>query len=186
MRPSISSLNLLSALAVLPVSPLTASASHRTHLATLLFASLLRFSQSAKALAQAVVPTLAVQPPPTPSVGGAFFVPADNTHAPSNAGMSPEEELDNDDRPQTLLQTLAEHLSLSFLSRSRAIERGDGREEHEWDRLIVGYLTLLAQWLWENPNAVREFLEAGGLSVVGRVAIESDRHFDSSALSIAC
>jgi intracellular protein transport protein USO1 len=150
------------------VSPLTASTSTRTHLAALLFSSLLRFLPSAKSLAQAVVPTLAVHPHSTPSVGGAFFVPADNANAPNIPSQTgpPDEDPDNDDRPQTLLQTLSEHLSLSFLSRSRAIERGDGREEREWDRLIVGYLSLLAQWLWENPSAVREFLEAGGLSVV--------------------
>jgi hypothetical protein len=30
----------------------------------------------------------------------------------------------------------------------------------------VAYLCLLSQWLWEDPGAVREFLNAGGLSVV--------------------
>ncbi|KAF8588828.1 hypothetical protein K439DRAFT_1334276 [Ramaria rubella] len=163
--PSIASLNLLSALTIPPTSPLTVPNSNRIHLATLLFSSLIRISSSVKALAQAVVPSLAVQPPPTPSVGGTFFVPADGTGV-SEHPQPGEEDIDNDDRPQTLLQTLAEHLSLSFLSRVRAIEKSDGREEREWDRLIVGYLSLLAQWLWENPSAVREFLEAGGLSVL--------------------
>lgn len=176
MPPSIASLNLLSALAAFPAAPLTTSASNRIHLATLLFASLLRLSPSAKFLAQAVVPTLVNQPPPTSTPGGVFFVPADSTSAPNaslNTDASNEEDPDNDDQPQTLLQTLSEHLSLSFLSRSRAIERGAGREEREWDRLIVGYLSLLAQWLWENPSAVREFLEAGGLSVVGALAFKN-------------
>jgi hypothetical protein len=101
-------------------------------------------------------------------------VPADGAGPPEKP--SQEEDPDNDERPQTLLQTLAEHLSLSFLSRGRAIERGDGREEREWDRLIVGYLSLLSQWLWENPNAVREFLEAGGLSVVSLFGFCDRRH----------
>lgn len=171
------------------MSPLTASTSNRTHLAALLLSSLIRFSPPAKSLAQAVVPTLAVQPPSTPSVGGAFFVPADNANspnAPSQGGPS-NEDPDNDDRPQTLLQTLSEHLSLSFLSRSRAIDRGDGREEREWDHLIVGYLSLLTQWLWENPSAVREFLEAGGLSVVRSLNPSSVHGFrPSRVLTIAC
>jgi hypothetical protein len=73
---------------------------------------------------------------------------------------------DDDDPPQALLQILSENLSLSSLSRSRADT--SERESREWDRLVVAYLTLLAQWLWEDPAAVREFLNTGGLSVVCR------------------
>jgi hypothetical protein len=62
-----------------------------------------------------------------------------------------------------LLHLFAENLSLCFLSRSRA---EDDREEREWNRLIVGYICLLAQWLWDDPKATREFLEAGGLGTV--------------------
>ena len=165
VSPSIASLNLLSALTTLPASPLNPSTATRIHFSNLLFASLLRFSPSAKSLAQEVVPGLAIHPPLTPSASGAFFVPADGT----GASVPQQEDPDSDDRPQTLLQTLTEHLSLSFLSRSRAIERGNSREERQWDRLLVGYLSLLSQWLWENPNGVREFLEAGGLSLVSRL-----------------
>lgn len=71
---------------------------------------------------------------------------------------------DDDEPPQSLIQHLSENLSLSFLSRSRS-DNSD-REAREWDRLVVGYLCLLSQWLWEDPKAVREFLEAGGLGVV--------------------
>lgn len=73
---------------------------------------------------------------------------------------------DDDDPPQALLQILSENLSLSSLSRSRADT--SEREAREWDRLVVAYLCLLSQWLWEDPGAVREFLNAGGLSVVCR------------------
>lgn len=128
----------------------------------MLFSVLLQ-SSSTKESAHAVVPSLIVHP----ASGGssdAFFVPADGTALKPSENNAPEE--DNEDRPQNLLQTLSEHLSLAFLSRNRATERGDAREEREWDRLIVGYLTLLSQWLWENPGGVREFLEVGGLSVV--------------------
>jgi hypothetical protein len=34
------------------------------------------------------------------------------------------------------------------------------------DHVICTYLSLLAQWLWEDPRAVRKFLEAGGLGVL--------------------
>lgn len=73
---------------------------------------------------------------------------------------------DDEDPPQTLLATLAEHLTLSFLSRSRAASAETERETREWDRLIVVYLALLTQWLWDDPKAVREFLENGGVGMV--------------------
>ena len=164
VQSSIASISLLGAIATLPSSPLSRTVSTRIHLATMLLASLLRSSPPAKSLVRGVVPTLLPQHPMTPAPNASFFVPADGPAA----GEEPvvEKTDDEEDRPQTLLQTIAEHLSLAFLSRSKSIERGDGREEREWDRLIIGYLSLLSQWLWENPVGVREFLEAGGLSVV--------------------
>ena len=80
----------------------------------------------------------------------------------------PPEEEPEADEPQTLLQILSEHLSLAFLARGRA-DTSD-REAREWDRLLVGYLTLLSQWLWEDPQAVRQFLEAGALGIVSRLS----------------
>jgi hypothetical protein len=102
---------------------------------------------------------------PVGETGGNFFVPADG--APPEEPPTPEAD-DDDDPPQTLLQILSENLSLSSLSRSRADT--SERESREWDRLVVAYLCLLSQWLWEDPSAVREFLNAGGLSVVRRFA----------------
>ena len=90
-------------------------------------------------------------------------MPADGGPPPEVVSLV-EPEKDDDEQPQTLLQLLSENLSLSFLSRSRA-DTSD-RESREWDRLVVGYLCLLSQWLWEDPKAVKEFLEAGGLGVV--------------------
>ncbi|KIJ51264.1 hypothetical protein M422DRAFT_158428 [Sphaerobolus stellatus SS14] len=160
--PSIASISLLGAITTLPTSPLSRTVSTRIHLATKLLASLLRSSPSAKSLVHDIVPSLLAANPATPSHPGSFFIPADGG-PPADQALEKDED---EDRPQTLLQTIAEHLSLSFLSRAKAIERGDGREEREWDRVIVGYLSLLSQWLWENPAGVREFLEAGGLSVL--------------------
>ncbi|KAF8161793.1 p115 like vesicle tethering protein [Mycena galopus ATCC 62051] len=128
-----------------------------THIATLLFAHILRSSPRAKSLARNITP------PSLQSVaetGGNFFVPADG--APPEEPPAPEVD-DDDDPPQALLQILSENLSLSSLSRSRADT--SERESREWDRLVVAYLCLLSQWLWEDPGAVREFLNTGGLSV---------------------
>ena len=73
---------------------------------------------------------------------------------------------EDEDEPQTLIALLAEHLQLSLLPRTRSVSTETERETREWDRLIVIYLSLLIQWLWENPSAVREFLENGGIGMV--------------------
>ncbi|KAJ7133695.1 p115 like vesicle tethering protein [Mycena crocata] len=130
-----------------------------THLSTLLFAHLLRSSARAKALARSITPPSLHANAETS--GGNFFVPADG--APPEEPVAPEPD-DDDEPSQTLLQILSENLSLSSLSRSRADT--SEREAREWDRLVVAYLCLLSQWLWEDPGAVREFLNAGGLSVL--------------------
>ncbi|KAF8058707.1 p115 like vesicle tethering protein [Lyophyllum atratum] len=128
-----------------------------THLATLLFSHLLRSSPRVKALARSITPPPASGLPDQDT--GSFFVPADGAPPPP-----PPEEDDDDEPPQTLLQILSENLSLSLLSRSRA-DTSD-RESREWDRLVVGYLCLLSQWLWEDPQSVRDFLDAGGFGVL--------------------
>ena len=126
-----------------------------THLATLLFAHLIRSSSRVKASARLVVPGL-IQAAPSPN---AFFVPADGAPLESTPVNEPEDE-----EAQTLLQVLNENLSLSLLSRSRA--NTSDKETREWDRYVVGYLCLLSQWLWEDPKSIRDFLDAGGLGVV--------------------
>ncbi|KAE9390720.1 hypothetical protein BT96DRAFT_333434 [Gymnopus androsaceus JB14] len=70
--------------------------------------------------------------------GGSFFVPAS---VPTSAAHE-----EDDDSVQTLLQILAVHLSLAFLSRSKT-DTSD-LESREWDRLVVGYLSLLCHRLW--------------------------------------
>lgn len=146
---------LLYALTTVPVSPLNVLSVTSTHFAALLFSHLLRFSPRAKILARSIVP----QSGASTQSNSSFFVPADGGQPPA-----PPEDDDDGDAPQTLLQILSEHLSLAFLARGRA-DLPD-REAREWDRLCVGYLCLLIQWLWEDPPAVREFLEAGALGVV--------------------
>ncbi|KAJ7744676.1 p115 like vesicle tethering protein [Mycena metata] len=153
---------LLHSLASAPSSSaaLEPSTVNSTHLATLLFAHLLRSSARAKALARSITPP-SLQPLPAAGTGN-FFVPADG--APPEAPPEPEVDDDDDDPPQALLQILSENLSLSSLARSRADT--SELEAREWDRLVVAYLCLLSQWLWEDPAAVREFLNTGGLSVL--------------------
>lgn len=147
---------LIHAITSIPNSPISVPGITSTHLSCLVFASLLRSSPRAKNLARSIVPQL----PSAQSSTGSFFVPADGGPPPAEPEKTPED----DEPPQTLLQILAEHLSLSFLSRTRA-DTSD-QEAREWDRLIVGYLCLLIQWLWEDAHAVRDFLEAGALGMV--------------------
>jgi len=129
-----------------------------THFAALLFSHLLRSSPRVKSSARLIIPS-SVSAPPEQSEG-AFFVPADGTPPPP----APPPESEDEEPPQTLLQILSENLSLAFLSRSLA-DTSD-RESREWDRLLVGYLCLLSQWLWEHPKSVREFLDVGGFGVL--------------------
>lgn len=146
---------LLHSLCLSPSSPLNIADVTSTHLATLLFAHLLAGSPKAKTAARSIKPSSNI--PGETSVQGPLFVPADSTPAPT-----PPED-DEEDAPQSLLHLFAENLSLCFLSRARA---EDDREEREWSRLIVGYICLLAQWLWDDPKSTMEFLEAGGLGTV--------------------
>jgi len=144
---------LLQCLASPPSTPLHEPSVTATHLASLLFCHLLRSSPHAKELASLITP-------PPDSGSDDFFVPADG--APVE--VKSEKVVEDEEPPQTLLQILSENLSLSFLSRSRV--NTSERESREWDRLVVGYLCLLSQWLWENPVAVRDFLQSGGLGLV--------------------
>ncbi|KZV69403.1 hypothetical protein PENSPDRAFT_652372 [Peniophora sp. CONT] len=119
--------------------------------ASVLLAHLLRHTPPCKNLARQIIP-----PPLNAEGGGAFFVPADGGAPPQ-----PEEKDEDEDEAQSLLQILTEHLSLAFLARTRdGLSEADSRE---WDRWLIAYLSLLSQWLWEDPKAVRTFLEAGGM-----------------------
>ncbi|KAH9174436.1 p115 like vesicle tethering protein [Lactarius sanguifluus] len=152
---------LLFGLVIPPGTPLDRANTSSVQFAVILFAHLLRHSPHCKALARQIIP-----PPLTPllaqsQAGGTFFVPADGETPPAT-DLPPKDDAEDD--PQSLLATLTEHLSLTFLQRSRAGLAP--RETREADRVICAYLSLLAQWLWEDPRAVREFLEAGGLGVL--------------------
>ncbi|TFK50764.1 hypothetical protein OE88DRAFT_1700306 [Heliocybe sulcata] len=149
---------LLQYLSTPPSSPANPVSVVSTQLAAMLFAHLLRSSARAKALARSIKPPSAGTD--AGQGGGSLFVPADGQAPP----LPQSSEDDDDDSPQTLIQLLNEHLSLALLSRSRAAS--SDREAREWDRLVTVYLSLLSQWLWEDPKAVREFLDSGGLGTL--------------------
>ncbi|KAI9441770.1 p115 like vesicle tethering protein [Lactarius indigo] len=152
---------LLFGLVIPPGTPLDRANTSSVQFAGILFAHLLRHSPHCKTLARQIVPPPLTPLPAQSQEGGAFFVPADGGTPPA-ADLPPKDDAEDD--PQSLLATLTEHLSLAFLQRSRA--ELAPREAREADRVICAYLSLLAQWLWEDPRAVREFLEAGGLGVL--------------------
>ncbi|KAK1235107.1 Vesicle-mediated ER to Golgi transport protein [Marasmius sp. AFHP31] len=153
---------LLQALIMTPSSesPLDPAIVTSIHFASLLLSHLLRNSPRSKSLARSIKPQIGGA---AAQSSGNFFVPADAS-APAQAAPQADVPDDDDEPPQTLCQIITENLSLSFLARSRA--NNSDRESREWDRLIVAYTCLLSQWLWEEPGAVRDFLEAGGLGIL--------------------
>ena len=152
---------LLFGLIIPPNSPLDRANVSSVQFAAVLFAHLLRHAPQCKSLARKIVPPPLTPLPASSTAGGAFFVPADGAPLPAPESASKD---DVEDGSESLLALLAEHLSLAFLQRSRA--ELAPRETREADRIICAYLSLLTQWLWEDPRAVREFLEAGGLGVL--------------------
>ena len=138
--------------------PLDVATITSTQFASLVFTHLIRRIPRAKAAALQIVPPLGDVPA---SGGGNFFVPADNS------GSAPPPPPEDEDEPLPLMQVLTEHLSLAFISRPK-MEIGDAptRETREWDRIIINYISLLIQWLWDDPKCVRAYLEAGGLTLV--------------------
>jgi hypothetical protein len=152
---------LLFGLIIPPNSPLDRTDVSSVQFAAVLFAHLLRHAPYCKDLAHKIIPRPLTPLPASSTAGGAFFVPADGEPPPP---PDPPAKDDPEDAPQNLLALLTEHLSLAFLQRSRAGLAP--REAREADRVICTYLALLSQWLWEDPRAVREFLEAGGLGVL--------------------
>lgn len=139
-------------------TPLDITAITSTQFASLVFAHLIRGTPRARDAALQIVPPSGDG---SASGGGQFFVPADNS------GNAPPPPLEDEDEPLPLMQILTEHLSLAFISRPK-MQVGDSptRETREWDRIIINYICLLVQWLWDDPKSVRAYLEAGGLPLV--------------------
>ncbi|KAL1759834.1 p115 like vesicle tethering protein [Schizophyllum commune] len=156
------------------VNPPDASAPDAgTQFACVLFAHLVRSAPAAKAAARSIKPDL---PSSAGGGSGAFFVPADSPGAPP---PPPPDADDDDEPPQALIPMLCENLSLALLARGRQAEQGDGdavshtisvlrsrNARRDLDALIAAYVALLSQWLWDDPSAVREFADSGGVGIL--------------------
>jgi hypothetical protein len=131
-----------------------------TQFSAFLFAHLLRSSRRAKSLALAITPSAFSADEESDS--NPLFAAVDSGPSPSEAaGADGSEEHDS---PRSLLEILAENLSLTLLARSRA--NTSERESRDYDRQVVAYVSLLSQWLWDEAEAVRQFLDVGGLGLV--------------------
>ena len=158
------SLRILRALADPPSSaqPLAPSTALHSLFASLVFTSLIRSSTKCKTAAHAIIPSHLLYPGQAPASGT---------------------EDDDEEPPPSLLATLMGSVALALRSRSQARDTianaaavagaagaepvGSG-ELTEWDRVIVGYLSVLCFWCWDDPQSVREVLDEGGaLGVVG-------------------
>ncbi|GAA6058533.1 hypothetical protein JCM10212_006972 [Sporobolomyces blumeae] len=68
---------------------------------------------------------------------------------------------DEDDRA-SLVAVLVGNLMMAQREQAHSQNAGLGPDRMlEWSRVMVGYLTTLAVWLWESPGTVKEFLSEG-------------------------
>ncbi|GAA5859616.1 hypothetical protein JCM1840_006374 [Sporobolomyces johnsonii] len=109
--------------------------SYHPFFACLLFSHLLLNSEPSKAAARRI------------------YFQGDDTE-PGGAG-------DEDDRA-SLVAVLVGNLMMAQREQAQSANAGLGPERGlEWSRVMVGYLTTLAVWLWESPGTVKEFLSEG-------------------------
>ncbi|KAL7413626.1 p115 like vesicle tethering protein [Mrakia frigida] len=128
---------------------------YRPLFASLLFAHLLRISETTKKIAREITF-------PSPS-------------SLSSSSDEPDEE-DDDDGPTGLVQVVVGNLMMAAREQSEAANReakeggvGGGEAERErramkgkdWTRAMVGWLEVLAVWMWDSPKTVKEFLSEG-------------------------
>lgn len=145
---------MLSALTDYPASGPTYDP-YRPLFASLLFAHLLRISETCKKLARSIT-----IPPP----GG--------------ESSAPPEDDDDDDGPTGLVQVIVGNLMMAAREQTEAANReareggADSVGEREmkgkdWTRASVGWLECLAVWMWDSPKTVKDFLEeSANLQVV--------------------
>jgi len=109
--------------------------SHPSFFASLLFSHLLLHSEVSKSYARRT-----------------YFAGSDT---------EPGGEGDEDDRV-SLVAIIVGNLMMAQREQAMSQNQGLGIERSlEWSRLMVGYLTCLATWLWESPGTVQEFLSEG-------------------------
>ncbi|GAA5922633.1 uncharacterized protein JCM15063_003368 [Sporobolomyces koalae] len=127
---------LLHALRVFPTSSRNEPFdSQPSFFASLLFSHLLLHSETSKAFARRI-----------------YFVGSDT---------EPGGEGDEDERT-SLVAILVGNLMMAQREQAMNQNQGLGSEVFlEWSRVMIGYLTALATWLWESPGTVKEFLSEG-------------------------
>jgi hypothetical protein len=109
--------------------------SYPSFFASLLFSHLLLHSETSKSYARRI-----------------YFAGSDT---------EPGGEGDEDERT-SLVAILVGNLMMAQREQAMSQNQGLGQDRiMEWSRVMVGYLTTLATWLWESPGTVKEFLSEG-------------------------
>ncbi|KNZ50098.1 hypothetical protein VP01_45g9 [Puccinia sorghi] len=129
---------LFAALQGLPPTEAVSMAAYTSFFASLIFAHLLRGFEPAKKVAREI------------RIGGD---PADQQQ---------QESTHEDDDQTSLVQILIGNLMMAQRMQSQSNNAGDGIQRSlAWARIMVGYLIVLATWLWESPSTTSEFLSEG-------------------------
>lgn len=86
----------------------------------------------------------------------------------------------DDDEPATLVHVVVGNLAMALRENSEAVRReraaqaSSSNTSTDWTKVIVGYLTLLAVWLWESPTSIADFLsESANLQVLIQPAAQT-------------
>ncbi|CAH7688088.1 p115 like vesicle tethering protein [Phakopsora pachyrhizi] len=67
-----------------------------------------------------------------------------------------------EDERSSLVQLIVGNLMMAQRAQSQANNSGQGSEKSaEWARVMVGYLVVLATWMWDSPHTTDELLSEG-------------------------
>lgn len=141
---------LLEALRTLPAPP--EMDSYTPFFACLIFTYLLRGSERAKEIARGI--RIGGEDPP-----------------------GPRHETDPDDDPEqtSLVQVLLGNLMMAQRSQSQDNNAGEGLQRSlNWARVMIGYLIVLASWLWDSPLTTTEMLNEGTNLQVVSITLQID------------
>lgn len=86
----------------------------------------------------------------------------------------------DDDEPATLVHVVVGNLAMALrehadaVRRERAAQISDSNTSADWNKVIVGYLTLLCVWLWQSPPSIADLLsESANLQVLIQPAAQT-------------
>lgn len=86
----------------------------------------------------------------------------------------------DDDEPATLIHVVVGNVAMALrehgeaVRRERADRNGDANSSDDWAKVLVGYLALLAMWLWQAPDSIADFCsESANLQVLVQPAAQS-------------